>query len=298
MESLPIRKLDESLQSPHLDALMAAESQQLQPSDSDSKATNFVYVPAPKGKPKVSRDEEPPTMYPQQRPSGATRPRRPGVVKRSHVEPVRNARVQRRKLPTDSEPPFELPPSLVSQSPALRQAKAQQQQMSGTYRTMYQPQQRSRNYGSFEPTCSANDEWTEDTPYDLVPQMNASYQSQIDDLYGQNARTLQQQGNLPDKPQYMRSQFGAQLPPPYQQSNPEQPSGSELSLHQRQANSGSGVPVPKLPSYESPYILTPQMECSFASPNASDVEDFDFDNFLKEEDAKDDGFNFGVSSRD
>ena len=311
MESLPISNFEESRQSPHLDAPMAAESQQLQPSDSDIKATNFVYVPAPKGEPKVSRDEEPPTMYPQQRPSSATRPRRPGVVKRSHVEPARNARVQRRKLPTDSEPPFELPPSLVSQSPALRQAKVlqqlqQQQQMPGTYRTMYQPQQRSRNYGSSEPTCSANGEWPEDTPDDLVPQMNASYQSQIDDLYGQNARTLQQgtyptfeakqpvnsvntdripqEGSydLPDKPQYMRCQFGAQLQPPYEQPHPEQSGGSELSLHQQQADSSSKIPVPRLPSYESPYILTPQMECSFASPNASDVEDFDFDTYLKE----------------
>ena len=345
MESLPITNFEESQRSRHLNAPMAAESQQLQPSDSDPKTMDALDLPASKGKLKVSRDEEPPSIYP--RPTSATPPRRPGVLKRSHVEPEHNARVPRDKLHTDSEPPFELPPSLVSQYPDLRPAQQQQmsgtyctmyqpqqmpgtyrtmpppQQMSGTYRTMYQPQQRSGNHRSFEGTSSANGRRAEDRSYDFVPQMQAFYQPQIDDLYGQKTVTLQQEGtyptydakhfmnniktnripqeryyNVPDKPQYMQPQFSAQMQPPYEQSKAEQSGASELSLHQRQTDTGRGVPVPRLPSYESPYILTPQIECSFAAPDESDaLEDFDFDAYLKEEAAKNDGFDFSALSK-
>ena len=256
-----------------------------------------MYISARKVKGRVPRDEEPPTIYPQQGPTG--------VRKRTLGEPKINR--------SGVQQPFKLPPSLLSQYPALEQMQ-QPQQMSGTYRPMAQMQQLSGNYRNFEGTSSANGGQANSRLYDLVPQIQAPYQRQTCDIHSQNARTSQRQVtdrtfearepvnnvdasrmseevhyHLANKSQSVRSQFGARLPPPYEPSNPEQTVGSEHlapapSLHQWQGDFRGGTPDSSLPSSESPFVLTPQMECSFSKDSKPDMLDnFDFDAFLKEE---------------
>ena len=311
----PITSFEESKQPPHFDSPIGEMTVQGQAIDFVSRKMASLHRSTSKKRSKIPRDEEPPPIYPQQPSSG--------VRKRTQREPARNSiprPPQPRTAPETMDRSFILPPSLVSQYPALGRLQQQQmsQQMPGTYRTMYQAQSRSGSYRSFEGTGSTESGQADNKAYSQISQMQAPYQRPTGDVNDQNARKSQGQGNyrtfeakepmstvsrhrmpveglydLTSDSQSVRSQFGSRLPPPYELSKPEQFVGSENlasapSLHQH-SHSGSFIPIPNLPSYESPYILTPQMESSFGIPDESDVlANFDFDAFLKSEEAKDD----------
>lgn len=303
MESLPIANFEQRQQSPDFNA-PTAEHLQLQPPDSMPNTIDHLHLPAPEKKPKVPRDEEPPIVYRQKRPTG--------VRKQAQGESVMRGmpRERRRRAPETANQPFELPPSLVSDYPMLGCVQ-QQQQLAGSY----------RNFGG---TGSAVGGRADQRNYDLVPQAQAPYQPHIDELWLANTRATpqQQQGTyrtfeaqkpvntvdtdrifeeehyiLANKSQSVRDQFGARLPSPDELVTPS--SKTELPS-QRQPDHYHNIPDPRSLHYESPFSLIPQMECSFALPDDTDttLDNFDFDAFLREEELNhDDGFGSDASGR-
>ena len=309
------------------------ENAQLQSSDSEPpQITDLLHLThAKKTNSKVLRDEEPPAIYSQQRPTG--------VRKRTQREPPRNTIPRRHQLgrgPEIEDRLYELPPSLLALN--SEQGKLQpllmMQSQPGIYRnfggTGYATGEQQADQRRHELAPQPQASYPRSMPYAFPPQpLHGTYRSfeatpppgnnmlhyaqpqqQIQGTYRtfeakhpvNNVGTdhtpeLRHDDFLANKSQSIRDQFGARLPPPYEPSTSSSVSpfpfehyyDSFPDSNQRQPGfGGGGVPQSSIPPYESPFILTPQAESSFASTSKEDdvLENFDFDAFLKEEDAK------------
>ena len=250
---------------------------QLQSPDSVPKQADLLHLSHAKKKSKVLRDEEPPAIYSQQRPTG--------VRKRPQREPPSKSiprHHQLRTAPEIEDRLYELPPSLVALN--AERGKFQPLQMQQAQPGIY------RNFG-------ATGERADQRRHELAPQQQPCYPSSFFHTASSNVlpgtyRTFEakpppvnniaaEQG-LAGIPQSTRDQFGACSYPenlvPFEQWD-----SAPVFNHQLPQGFGAA----SIPPYESPFILTRQAESLFMSAAKEEdvLETFDFDVFLKGDDA-------------
>ena len=307
----PITDCEKTHQQPPLpNAPIATDPPQLPPSTSVPETTDPTPLPLPKRKLKVPRDEEPPTIYPQQRPTG--------IRKRARMEPTRNSIPrphQLRTAPETTDQPFQIPPSLLSQYPSLGQVQQQARQeqqyqmtcmINSTPQRQHHPQLHmqapSGSYRNFGETRSANRRAAaaDQEPVPPRTELQMTYalpQQQLQGTYrtfnfgSENSIPMPQDRPHPPANDSLpvRDRFGAHLPP---YSDDYSINDRDLTIpaplfHQRQNNPRTGAPEPSRPRHASAFVPVPQMESSFAAPEGSDMlENFDFDAWLRGEEEK------------
>ncbi|CAF9936592.1 MAG: hypothetical protein HETSPECPRED_010379 [Heterodermia speciosa] len=321
MASHPITDSEKPHQPPLSDAPIATDPQ-LPPSTSVPETTDPTPLPLPKRKLKVPRDEEPPSIYPQQPPTG--------VRKRARMEPTRNSIPrphQLRTAPETTDQTFQIPPSLLSQYPSLghvqQQARQEQQyqmacminstpqrqhQLQPQAQPQMQPQmqQQSGTYRTFRQTGSANrrpaadqepvppQTWLRNTYAYAQPQQQQQGTYRTFNFGSKEPIPTPQDRHHPPANDSLpvRDRFGAHLPP---YSDDYSINDRDLTIpaplfHQRQNNPRTGAPEPSRPRHASAFVPVPQMESSFAAPEGSDMlENFDFDAWLRGEEEKEGG---------